>query len=199
MASLMKKRFRSFLPVVVDIETGGFDHQRHAILEIAAVLLTFNDDQSIEPARTIHHHVQPYEGLVMDREALEFTGIDPYHPFRFAVSEYQALNDIVTTINQALQDTNCSRAVLVGHNPTFDLNFIKAAVKRQKIKNPFHKFTTFDTATLGGVALGQTVLAKACRKAQIEFDTSKAHSALYDAQKTAELFCYMVNHWPHPK
>lgn len=199
MATLMKKRFRGFLPVVVDIETGGFDHKNHAVLEIAAVLLQFTDNDTIEPYQTVHCHVEPFEGSTMDREALEFTGIDPYHPFRFAISEYQALHKIFTSIKQDLQFHNCQRAVLVGHNPTFDLNFIQAAVKRTKLKNPFHKFTTFDTATLGGVAVGQTVLAKACRKANITFDTDQAHSALYDAQKTADLFCYVVNQWPHPK
>lgn len=199
MVTLMKKRFRSFLPVVVDIETGGFDDSKHAILEIAAVLLAFNDNHNLYPYDTVHCHVEPFEGSVMDREALEFTGIDPYHPFRFAVNEHEAMNKILTPIHEAIDEQGCSRAVLVGHNPTFDLNFIKAAVKRTKAKNPFHKFTTFDTATLGGVALGQTVLAKACRKAKIDFETDKAHSALYDAEKTAELFCYVVNQWPHPK
>ncbi|HAV68246.1 MAG TPA: ribonuclease T, partial [Alcanivorax sp.] len=32
-------RFRGFLPVVVDVETGGFDARNDALLEIAAVLL----------------------------------------------------------------------------------------------------------------------------------------------------------------
>lgn len=199
MSTLMKQRFRGFLPVVVDIETGGFDDKRHAILEIAAVLLRFDERHHLVAEQTVHCHVEPFEGSDMDREALEFTGIDPYHPFRFAISEEQALQKIFQPIFEALNEHNCQRAVLVGHNPKFDLNFIQAAIKRTKAKNPFHKFTTFDTATLGGVALGQTVLAKACRKANIKFETDKAHSALYDAKKTADLFCHIVNQWPHPK
>ena len=67
-------------------------------------------------------------------------------------------------------------------------------MQRTNIKrNPFHLFSTFDTATLGGLVLGQTVLAKACESAGIEFENANAHSALYDAEKTAELFCYIVN------
>jgi ribonuclease T len=93
-----------------------------------------------------------------------------------------------------VKDHNCTRAVLTGHNAFFDLNFVNAAVARTDFKrNPFHPFSCFDTATLAGVALGQTVLAKALQVARIPFDNDEAHSALYDAQKTAELFCYVCN------
>ena len=53
----------------------------------------------------------------------------------------------------------------------------------------------FDTATLAGLAVGHTVLARACALADIPFDNNEAHSADYDATKTAELFCLIVNRW----
>jgi ribonuclease T len=43
--------------------------------------------------------------------------------------------------------------------------------------------------------LGQTVLAKACQAAGIAFDGQQAHSALYDTERTAELFCFIVNRY----
>lgn len=189
----MNKRFRGFLPVVIDIETAGFNYSKDAILEIAAVLVDIDEAGVLSPGKTHAFHIEPFEGANLDREALEFTGIDPYHPFRFAKSETEALNAMFSAIEEAIKHYQCQRAVLVGHNPAFDLGFLLAAIKRTKAKNPFHKFTTFDTATLGGVTFGQTVLARACKAAKIPFDVKQAHSAIYDAERTAELFCQIVN------
>jgi ribonuclease T len=47
--------------------------------------------------------------------------------------------------------------------------------------------------TLAGAALGQTVLAKAVRVAGIEWDPGSAHSARYDAERSADLFCLVCN------
>jgi ribonuclease T len=122
------------------------------------------------------------------------TGIDPYHPLRPAIPEKDALSRLFKEIRQAMKDNDCTRAVLVGHNAYFDLNFVNAAVARNDIKrNPFHPFSTFDTATLAGVAYGQTVLSKALHAAGIAWDSNEAHSAAYDAQRTAELFCAVCN------
>ena len=70
-----------------------------------------------------------------------------------------------------------------------------AAHRSQLKKNPFHPFSTFDTATLGGLAYQQTVLAKAAQAAGLHWENDKAHSALYDAEKTAELFCKIIIRW----
>ena len=194
--NLITNRFRKLLPVVVDIETAGLNHETDAILEIAAIILMMDETDLIKPEKIAHfEHVIPFEGSHIDHKALEFTGIDPFHPFRFAVSEKEALKKIFVPIRKALKETGCNRAILVGHNPTFDLNFLNAAIKRchYEKQNPFHPFTSFDTATLAGVALGHTVLAVAVKRAGIEFNVQYAHSALYDATKTAELFCWVVN------
>ncbi|TDX99341.1 ribonuclease T [Thiohalophilus thiocyanatoxydans] len=194
--SHISKRFRGFLPVVVDVETAGFDCHSHALLEIAAVPITMNGEGKVKPTETIACHVEPFEGAQLDPKALEFTGIDPYHPFRMAKPEAEALELIFEPIAEIIRVQQCSRAILVGHNPFFDLGFIKAAAKRQGFKKtPFHQFSTFDTATLGGLAFGQTVLARAAKAAGIEWDNNEAHSAVYDAERTAELFCHIVNRW----
>lgn len=195
--SAIAGRFRGFLPVVVDVETAGFNADTDALLEIAAVMLAVDDNGRWYPKETHASHVLPFPGANLDPAALEFTGIDPYHPFREAVSEREALNKVFTPIRAALKTEGCSRAVLVGHNPAFDLAFINATVKRSGYKrNPFHPFTTFDTATLGGLAYGQTVLSRAAEAAGIAWDTRDAHSAIYDAERTAELFCKVVNLFP---
>lgn len=196
LTSPLASRFRGYLPVVVDVETAGFDPLRDALLEIAAVMLDLNSDGFWQRETTHFCHVIPFEGANLDTQALQFTGIDPYHPFRFAVPEAEALNTIFKPIREAIKKHNCTRAILVGHNPSFDLSFINAAAHRTAIKrNPFHPFSSFDTATLGGLAYGQTVLAKAVQAAGLEWNSREAHSAIYDAERTADLFCRVVNWW----
>jgi ribonuclease T len=190
------QRFRGFLPVVVDVETGGFDAQTDALLEIAAVIIRMDDRGYIAPADSVHCHVEPFAGANLDPKALAFNGIDPHHPFRDALPEKAALDHICRPIRQAVKASACKRAILVGHNAFFDLGFVNAAVARTGYKrNPFHPFSTFDTVTLGGVVFGQTVLARNVIAAGIEWDANEAHGALYDTTKTAELFCHIVNRW----
>jgi ribonuclease T len=194
--SAIKLRFRGYLPVVVDVETGGFDAQTDALLEIAAVILTMDAQGRLQPGPTVDCHVQPFAGANLDPKALAFNGIDPDHPFRGALPEREALDHVFRPIRQAVRDSGCKRAILVGHNAFFDLGFINAAVQRTAYKrNPFHPFSTFDTVTLAGLAYGQTVLARTLIAAGIDWDPDQAHSAIYDTEKTAELFCRIVNRW----
>jgi ribonuclease T len=190
------QRFRGFLPVAVDVETGGFDPQRHALLEIAACIIRMDEDGRLVPAPTISCHVLPFVGSELDPRALAFNGIDPDHPFRDAVPEKEALARILNPIRKAVQSSGCNRAILVGHNATFDLGFIKAAVERTGFKrSPFHTFSVFDTVSLAGLAYGQTVLAKAARLAGLGWEDGEAHTAIYDVEQTAKLFCRIVNLW----
>jgi ribonuclease T len=190
----MAERFRGFLPVVVDVETGGFNSTTDALLEIAAVMVDFGDGGILTRGETIRYHVKPFEGANMEPASLAVNGIDPDHPLRPAIDERDALQRLFREIRKAVRDNGCSRAILVGHNAAFDLGFLNEAIERSAIKrNPFHPFSCFDTATLCGVAFGQTVLARAVAAAGFEFDESQAHSAAYDAEITADLFCEIVN------
>ncbi len=190
----MARRFRGFLPVAVDVETGGFRVQTDALLEIAVVLIDMHADGQLRRGVTHSFHVQPFEGARLDPASLSVTGIDPHHPLRPALPERDALQRVFRTVRHALREYQCRRAILVGHNAAFDLAFLNAAVERAAVKrNPFHPFSCFDTATLAGAALGQTVLAKALAVAGLEWDASSAHSAAYDAERSADLFCLACN------
>ncbi|MBL6894313.1 MAG: ribonuclease T [SAR92 bacterium MED-G29] len=192
----MAKRFRGFLPVVIDVETGGFDCQKNALLEVAAVILEMNSQGKLQIKESLSKNIDPFPGATIEDSALEFTGIDIYDPERMPEEEGQALREIFQPIRREVSITGCTRAIMVAHNAHFDLGFVNAAVNRTNIKrNPFHPFSCFDTSGLAGLAFGQTVLAKACEAAQIEFNNRDAHSALYDTIKTAELFCTIVNRW----
>jgi ribonuclease T len=193
-AALMARRFRGYLPVAIDVETGGFNVATDALLEIALVLIDMDNDGALRRGATHDFHVQPFEGARLDPASLSITGIDPWHPLRPALPERDALQRVFREVRHAIRAYTCRRAILVGHNAAFDLSFINAAVARAEVKrNPFHPFSCFDTATLAGAALGQTVLAKAIRVAGLEWDADSAHSARYDAERTAELFCLVCN------
>lgn len=187
-------RFRGFLPVVVDVETGGFNAKTDALLEIAAVLIAQQPDGRFGRIETIRYHVKPFAGANMDPASLAVNGIDPDHPLRPAIDERDALQRVFREVRAAVRESRCSRAILVGHNAAFDLGFLNEAIARTQIKrSPFHPFSCFDTATLCGVAYGQTVLARAAQAAGLAWDETQAHSAAYDAEVTADLFCDVVN------
>lgn len=189
----IKKRFRQFLPVIIDIETTGLDAEKHAILEVAAVFLKY-ENSVLKPSRTLHFHVSPFKNALFDPKAMEIHNIKPDHPFRMAVDEATFLTELNHYIEKELADKECRKAILTGHNPSFDLGFLLQAGKRCQIKPNVHSFTTFDTATLSALTFGQTVLARALSASSIEHNADEAHSALYDAEQTAKLFCHIINH-----
>jgi ribonuclease T len=194
--NLIKHRFRGYFPVVIDVETAGFNANTDALLEIAAVTLRMDEQGFIHPDKTFHHHVEPFAGANLEKAALDFIGIDPYCALRGAIAESEAMKELCKEIRKEQKAADCQRSIIVAHNAAFDQGFVNAAIERSSIKRtPFHPFVSFDTTTLAGLALGQTVLVKACMAAGIHFDQREAHSALYDTQKTAELFCYIVNKW----
>jgi ribonuclease T len=189
-------RFRGYLPVIVDIETAGFNAKKNPLLEIAAVIVEQDAEGWLSITEKHHCNIIPFKNSELDDAALKFTGIDPYHPFRMAIEEKEALTQLFAPIKAAVKRNECKRAILVGHNPAFDINFLNAAIDRtQHKRSPFHPFSSFDTATLGGLVFGQTVLAKIAEAAGLEWDNQRAHSALYDAEQTAELFCIIYNRW----
>lgn len=196
-ANTLRARFRGFYPVVIDVETAGFNADIHALLEIAVITLKMDDNGWLCIDNILHFHILSFPGAILQPEALEFNGIDPYNPLRFAVTEQEALSKIFAMTYHGITIQECNKAIIVAHNASFDHSFLMAAIARANFQcnNPFHPFVTFDTAALSGLVFGQTVLAKACNSAGIVFDTNKAHSALYDVKCTAVLFCELVNRW----
>jgi ribonuclease T len=196
-ASPLARRFRGFLPVVVDVETGGFDWNRHALLEIAIAPIDIDEAGQLFVGPVTSSHVVPAAGTDIDPKSLAVTGIIHDHPFRDAKPERAALDLVFAPVREAMRRHGCQRAILVGHNAHFDLNFLNAAIARVGHKrSPFHPFSVFDTVTLAGVAYGQTVLSRAVQAAGLEWRNEDAHSAVYDTERTAQLFCRIVNGLP---
>lgn len=191
---MIKERFRKYLPVVVDLETGGFDPKTNAILEIAATLIVKNEGtQLLDVGKTYRYHIEPYEGLVVEQESLDFTKINLNHPLRNAIAEKDALEELFKIINTERTANGCSRAILIGHNAHFDHSFLTEAVSRNNIKkSPFHPFSVLDTVTLGALHTKQTVLARICDVLNIDYDSKEAHSAAYDSDITAKVFVRLL-------
>lgn len=198
--SPISERFRHYLPVVVDVETAGFNPKTDALLEIACIPILMDEQGKFYAGEAVNAHLEPFEGANLEQRALEFTGIRLDSPLRKAIAEDEktAMKRIFKHLKTVRQQTQCTKCILVGHNAHFDLGFLNAIIERTHTKNQsqFHQFSVLDTVTLSALAFGQTVLAKSCQTAGIEFNNSEAHSALYDTQKTAELFCYILNNYP---
>lgn len=190
----MRDRFRTFLPVVVDVETGGFNPATDALLEVSMLTIQINAKGKLEPKDQYSVNIRPFEGSKLEKANIDFLGIDPFDESRELVDEAEAMRPLFKAISKEVKAQACTKAILVGHNGAFDLSFINAVAERLKYKrNPFHPFSVIDTASLGALVLGQTVLSRACLCAGIEFNGGHAHSAVYDTLKECELFCAMYN------
>ena len=194
----MRTRFRGYLPVVVDLETGGFDDTVHSLLEIAAVTLDFEDQHLV--ARDRHRWaVVPHPDTLVEEASLRVTGIDLNDPGRGAESELEAVRELFRIVRAEVKRHGCQRAIVTAHNAHFDHGFIHAAATRNGVKrSPFHPFSVLDTVALAAVHYGHTVLSEACGRAGIDYDADRAHSAAYDAEITAGLFCAVVNATARP-
>ncbi|TDQ59807.1 RNAse T [Mesocricetibacter intestinalis] len=192
--NLLKNRFRGYYPVIIDVETAGFNAKTDALLELAAITVKMDENGLLQPDQKCHFHIQPFPGANINPDSLKFNGIDIDNPLRGAVPELEAITSLFQMVRRGQKNADCQRSIIVAHNAAFDQSFVMAAAERTGVKrNPFHPFSMFDTASLSGLMFGQTVLVKACQAAAIPFDGKQAHSALYDTERTAELFCYMVN------
>ena len=133
----MATRFRGFLPVAVDIETSGFDANRHGILEIAAVTFEFVDGELVIDQR-LRWAVRPFAAAAIDQASLKITGIDLDDRDRGAIGEKNALTELFKVVRKAVKRHGCQRAILLAHNAAFDAGFLRKAVERTRVKTgPF--------------------------------------------------------------
>ena len=189
----MKDRFRGYLPVILDLETGGFDSRCNPILELACAFVSMESGQ-LQICEEFCWAVSPFSGAIIEESSLKITGINLDDPDRIQIEEKAAINSLFKLTRKKIKSEECTRAIMVAHNASFDQGFLHAACDRTGIKrNPFHPFSTIDTVSLAAIAFGHTVLSESCGRAGLEFDESKAHQAAYDANRTAALFCKIVN------
>ncbi|MGH8239614.1 MAG: exonuclease domain-containing protein, partial [Steroidobacteraceae bacterium] len=100
----LASRFRGFMPVVIDVECGGFNPNTDALLEIAAVLIELQPDGRLAPGESWRFHIQPFEGAKLEAASLAITGIDPFHPLRPAIQEKEALTKLFKEVRRAMKE-----------------------------------------------------------------------------------------------
>src|SRR5690606_1545008 len=99
----MAARFRGYLPVVVDVETGGFNCATDALLEIAATTIGMDEGGFLYPEHSQYFHAESVTRANIAQAALDFTRIRLDHTLRMAVSEEHALTEIFRSLLKSLK------------------------------------------------------------------------------------------------
>lgn len=183
----LKKHCRGFIPIAIDLETSGSDPNKHGILEIAAIFPSFSEE-GIQIHEVFHRHVYLEDGDLIDPAATLIHRIPIEHPFRYAISVEQMLQEFSEMVRMHCDRWCARRGIMVGHNPAFDMSFLNKACEKYGIDMNLHLYTFIDTASMGLMRHRETVLAKLCYREGLGFSQNDAHSALYDAHMTARLF-----------
>lgn len=159
--------------VVFDIETTGFSPVNNRIIEIGAVKVA--------------------KGEIVDRFS---TFVNPDVPIPFEIEKLTSINDGMVMdapfIEQVLPEflAFCGDAVLVAHNASFDMSFIKENALRQKIKK---KFTYVDTVGIARILLphqAKHTLDAVAKTMGVSLENH--HRAVDDAEATAEIFIKFI-------
>lgn len=120
--------------LIVDTETGGRDPQRHALLEVAALVV----DGELQELGRFHSLVIPWPGLVIEPESLKLTGVDLQEVGRQGLAEGEALRRLLAFAAEYADGDGMP--TLSGWNVAFDEGFLRAAAARHGLEWPFsHK------------------------------------------------------------
>ncbi len=182
------KLFNNFLPIVIDIETSGFDFKKNAILEVALVIIETNKNNKFKIKNKINYQIKPFRESKININNLSFIKIIPSSILRFSISEYEFIDNIYKLTQ------NNKKILFIGHNIFFDISFVKELIKRTNYnKTIMHDFIFIDTASISSIIYKESSLTKILTKAKINFKYNLLHSAIYDAEKTVELLCKILN------
>ena len=159
--------------VVFDIETTGFSPVNNRIIEIGAVKVE--------------------KGKITDRFS---SFVNPDVPIPFEIEKLTGINDSMVMdapfIEQVLPEflAFCGGAVLVAHNASFDMGFIKENARRQ---NMAREVTYVDTVGIARILLphqAKHTLDAVAKTLGISLENH--HRAVEDAEATAEIFVKFI-------
>ncbi|MDD6695675.1 MAG: PolC-type DNA polymerase III [Lachnospiraceae bacterium] len=155
--------------VVFDIETTGFSSVTNHIIEIGAVKVE--------------------NGKIVDRFS---TYVNPQEPIPYRITKLTTITDAdvmdAPTIDQVLPEffAFCEGCVLVAHNASFDIGFIKENARRLGLP---YAYTHVDTLAMARVLLPQLAKFTLDHVAKtVGVSLENHHRAVDDAEATAEIF-----------
>jgi len=178
---------------VTDLETTGLEPQRHEIIQIARVIIDTVDGQIIS-SLTKSQYIQPTRWDQRDGEAMAINGLTFSKLQAEGIPPDQALADYC-------QDVNWGETVLAAWGADFEVKFLSEAFQQVGRDVPFH-YKLIDVRSLAHLPRAWSGfteylgLAESCDYFNVPFDRSKAHDALYDATKTAELALALLKSSP---
>ncbi len=155
--------------VVFDIETTGFSPIHNRIIEIGAVKVR--------------------DGQILDRYS---TFVNPEVPIPFEIEKLTSINDAMVMeapkIEEVLPEffAFCEGTVMVAHNASFDMSFIRENAARQGFSTDY---TYVDTMVISRVLLpnqNKHTLDALCKVFHISLENH--HRAVDDAEATAHIF-----------
>jgi len=169
---------------VVDLECTGLEPERHEIIQIARVVID-TVEKTIIPGLTTSEYILPTRWYQRDHAAMKVNELTIEKLQAEGISAKLALRDFGSGVNW-------SETVLAAWGVDFETKFLRDAFRRIDRVVPF-TFKVIDLRSLGHLPrakLGFTDymgLGESCDYYGVSFDSGKAHDALYDATKTAEL------------
>lgn len=159
--------------VVFDIETTGFGPVKDQIIEIGAVKVV--------------------EGRVVDHYS---TFVNPDIPIPFEIEKLTGINDQMVMGYPMIEEILpqflkfCEGCILVAHNASFDVGFIR---KKSEIQGIDIDFTVIDTVALARLLLPQLNKVKLNLVAKaLGISLENHHRAVDDAKATAEIFMKFI-------
>ena len=178
---------------VTDLECTGLEPQRHEIIQIARVVID-TVDHHIVTSLTMSQYIQPARWDQRDDEAMEVNGI--------TLSKLQAEGispDLA--LEYFCQDVNWDETVLAAWGVDFETKFLREAFRQVGRDVPFH-YKVIDVRSLGHLPRARMGfseymgLGESCDFYSVHFDRGRAHDALYDATKTADLALELLRSRP---
>ena len=184
----------------VDVETTGVDSNQNALTQVAGDVCIINESKELQSLETFNFDIQPWEGAVIEPEALKVTGKTEEEIMAYPSSE-SVYKEFV-----ALLDRHCNKfdkkdkMVMLGYNVRFDEDYLRKWFERQG--NPYigsyFWYPPIDIMNLAMFDIG----TKRSRLVNFKLGTvaanygltpdGKLHDAMADIKLTKDLFWTLV-------
>ena len=174
-----------------DLETGGFSEKRNPITELAMIAL---DGNTLKEKDRIEFYIQPYDNLVVEKEALTATGLK-FSDIKNGYEKKKAFKMIKDfAYRNSINKSPRNLPILFAHNSKFDEKFLREffVLNNTEFTKVFNE-TLICTQQWSKAFTGENVkltLGECCKRVGIEL--VDAHKAMNDTAAMVKLFQFYV-------